>query len=74
MPKLSPENPSKVVIVHHPPQPESTQKGSNATKCAAPPAAPKNPCKRPAQPQPKNDKIEKPEPDAKAVLKDKTVR
>ena len=73
MPKLSPENPSKVVIVHHPPQPESTQKGGNATKCAAP-AAPKKPCTRPTQPQPKNDKIEKPEPDAKAVLKDKTVR
>lgn len=73
MPKISPENPSKVVIVHHPPQPESSQTGNNATKCAVP-AAPKNPCKRPAKPQPKNDKIDKPAPDAKDVLKEKTVR
>ena len=73
MKKFSPEDPSKVVIVHHPPQPDTPPQGGNATQCAAP-TPPKKACKRPAEPQPKNDKIEKPEPDAKAVLKDKTVR
>ena len=73
MNKFSPEDPSKVVIVHHPPQPEEPKPAQ--TQSAAPR---KNSTKRPAKlavPQPEKKKVDKkPKADAKDIIKEKTVR
>lgn len=72
MKKISPEDPSKVVIVHHPPQPDTTTQQTQA-KSLTPPLPPQD--KPVAEPAPKPKRIaKKPEQDAKATLKEKTVR